>query len=87
MKEDILLGRVIGETDAFVDVEFCGHDIRNLLALHASKCDKMLSDEVKNKIVDVVSAYLWGDVAGACLKIRIQKNCYAIANSHTEIPK
>ncbi len=37
MNENIHLGRVVGETEAFVDIELCGHDVRNLLAVHAQR--------------------------------------------------
>lgn len=48
MNENIHLGRVVGETEAFVDIELCGHDVRNLLAVHASQCFDFLAPEIRN---------------------------------------
>lgn len=73
MNENIHLGRVVGETEAFVDIELCGHDVRNLLAVHASQCFDMLAPEIREKIADVLSAYMRGDVSGACLTARVYK--------------
>lgn len=80
MNENIHLGRVVGETEAFVDIELCGHDVRNLLAVHASQCFEMLAPEIREKIGDVLTAYMRGDVAGASLTVRVGKNLYAVAN-------
>lgn len=81
MNENIHLGRVVGETEAFVDIELCGHDVRNLLAVHASQCFDFLAPEIREKISDVLTAYMRGDVAGSCLTARVAKNVYAAANS------
>ena len=81
MNKNIQLGRVIDETDAYVDVELCGHDVRTLLAVHASQCYDMIAPEIREKIADVLSAYMRGDVAGACLTVRVGKNLYAAANA------
>ncbi len=81
MNENIHLGRVVGETEAFVDIELCGHDVRNLLAVHASQCFEMLAPEIREKIGDVLTAYMRGDVAGSSLTARVAKNVYAAANS------
>lgn len=80
MNENIHLGRVVGETEAFVDVELCGHDVRNLLAVHASQCFDFLAPEIREKISDVLTAYMRGDVAGSCLTARVAKNVYDAAN-------
>ncbi len=84
MNENIHLGRVVGETEAFVDIELCGHDVRNLLAVHASQCFDFFAPEIREKISDVLTAYMRGDVAGACLTVRVGKNLYAAANSKDE---
>ena len=81
MNENIHLGRVVGETEAFVDIELCGHDVRNLLAVHASQCFEMLAPEIREKISDVLTAYMRGDVAGSCLTARVAKNVYAAAHA------
>lgn len=81
MNENIHLGRVVGETEAFVDIELCGHDVRNLLAVHASQCFEMLAPDVREKISAVLTAYMRGDVAGSSLTARVAKNVYAAANS------
>ncbi len=80
MNENIHLGRVIDETESFVDIELCGHDVRTLLAVHASQCYDMIAPEIRDKIADVLSAYMRGDVSGACLTARVYKNVYAAAN-------
>ena len=80
MNENIQLERVADEIDAYVDVELCGHDVRTLLAVHASQCYDMIAPEIREKIADVLSAYMRGDVSGACLTARVYKNVYAAAN-------
>ena len=81
MNENIQLGRVVDETEAFVDVELCGHDVRTLLAVHASQCYDMIAPEIREKIADVLSAYMRGDISGSCLTARVYKKVYAAANS------
>lgn len=81
MEIDIEIGRVIGETEAFVDIELEGHDIRNLLSIHASECFEKLTPEERAKIADVILALTRGDISGHRLNCRVRKNCYAFANS------
>ena len=87
MNENIHLGRVVGETEAFVDIELCGHDVRNLLAVHASQCFEMLAPEIREKIGDVLTAYMRGDVAGSSLTARVAKNVYAAANTRPRVAR
>lgn len=87
MEIDIEIGRVIGETEAFVDIELEGHDIRNLLSIHASECFERLAPEERVKIADVIFALTRGDISGSRLNCRVRKNCYAFANSRPPEPK
>lgn len=80
MKEDIVLGRVVGETEAFVDVELDGHDVRNLLTLHAAKCAELLSVEEIELFRNLVEILLRGNLAAKRSIARIHKNLYAAAN-------
>lgn len=87
MKDEIHLGRVIGETEAFVDAEFDGHDARKMLMLHAEKCFEMFTPDERAKISDIIIAFTRGDIAGTCTTARIDKNCYAIANEKPPQPR
>ena len=87
MHIDIEIGRVIGETEAFVDIELEGHDIRNTLAMHASDCFDKLSKEEYDAVQTVITAYCRGDISGHRLNCRVRKNCYAIANSRKDDDK
>lgn len=81
MEIDIEIGRVVYENETFVDIELEGHDIRNLLAMHASDCFDKLTPEERTRISNVILTLTRGDISGHRLNCRVRKNCYALANS------
>lgn len=81
MKIDVEIGRVIGETETFVDIELDGHDIRNLLSIHASDCFEKFSPEERAKISEVIVILTNGNISANHCNCRVRKNCYAFANS------
>ena len=77
-------GRVIGETEDFVDVEIEGRDIRDMLVDFATKNSEIISKEEIEHIKPIISMLTRGDLFGKAINIRILKNIYAAANEKEE---
>lgn len=84
MKIDTTVGRVIGETEEFVDVEFDGYDVRSVLTTHAYVSLDVLTEEERVKIASVVALLLRPNLLGKRFTARIAKNIYAAANEKPE---
>ena len=77
-------GRVIGETEDFVDVEIEGRDIRDMLVDFATKNSEIISKDEIEQMKPIITMLTRGDLFGKAINIRILKNIYAAANEKPE---